>query len=582
MTSDPKPVSSLKTYSRVLAYLKGLIGTFMLSIMGYMLFAASQPMLAKLMEQIISAIEKKDSEARWVLPFVAVLIFLVRGVGSFLGVYFNDYVGASVIKRIKKDVFNHLLVLPAEFYNAASQGQILHRLNNGVDQIQAAVTNALKVVIREGFTVMFLLGYIFYLNWKLSLIFLLISPVLGILVAISTSRMKAVTKKNEKIAGRLLQVSKELISNYGVVRGFGAEAYERKRYSDGLERSFKAQMKARRISAVFGPLSQLIVSAAVSIIIFLLLNPMFLDTTSTGELVGYLTAVALLPKSLQQLSGVNIVIQRGLVGAELVFELLDTPPEKDEGTYEPEKIQGELSVSNLDFRYPGTTRNALSNISFKIKPGEMVALVGRSGSGKSTLASLICRSYHVENNVIFLDGIDINQYRLASLRKHISVVSQNISLFEDTVYNNIAYGETEYSDEQVAQAIRQAHAQEFIQALPEGLNTMIGENGLKLSGGQRQRVSLARAFLKNAPFLILDEATSALDNESEAYVTKALENLAASRTSIVIAHRLSTILKADRLIVMDDGKIVEEGTHKELIEKGGYYSSLYHAEFEQV
>lgn len=582
MALNQNLAASLQTYSRLLGYLKGVYGSFLLSILGYLIFAASQPLLAKLMEQIIDAIEKKDSEARWVLPFVAVLIFFIRGIGSFLGVYFNEYVGASVIRKVKVDVFRHLLVLPTSFYNDVSQGQILHRLNNGVNQIQAAVTTALKVLIREGLTVMFLLAYIFYLNWKLSLIFLLISPILAVLVVTTTRRLRSITKKNEWIAGKLLQVSKELISNYGVVRGFGAEEYESKRYADGLNRSFKAQMKARRISAIFGPFSQLIVAAAVAVIIFLLLNPMFLDTSTTGELVGYLTAVALLPKSLQQLSGLNIVIQRGLIGAELVFELLDTPAEKDEGTYDPATVNGELKVTNLDFRYPGSEHDVLRDINFNIQPGEMVALVGRSGSGKSTLASLICRSYAVDDNKIFLGGVDINQYKLASLRKQISVVSQNISLFEDTVRNNIAYGETQYTEEQIRMALQQAHALDFVEALPQGLETMIGENGMKLSGGQRQRLSLARAFLKNAPFLVLDEATSALDNESEAYVTKALEALASTRTSIVIAHRLSTILKADRLLVMDEGKIVEEGTHSELIAKGGYYASLYHAEFEQA
>lgn len=573
---------NVKTYRRLLAYLKGLVGSFALSVLGYLIFASSQPLLAKLMEQIIEAIEQKNSDARWILPFVAVLIFFVRGVGSFIGVYFNEYVGASVIRKVKIEVFEHLVVLPAEFYSDMSQGQILHRLNNGVNQIQAAVTNALKILIREGLTVICLLGYVFYLNWQLSLVFLLIAPFLGLLVVISTTKLRKISKKNEWIGGRLLQVSKELISNYGVVRGFGAEAYECRKYSDGLNRNFKAQMKARRIAAIFGPFSQLIVSIAVAVIIFMLLNPAFLSASTTGELVGYLTAVALLPKSMQQLSGVNVIIQRGLIGAELVFELLDTPAEKDEGTFEVPTVSGELEIRNLNFNYPNSKQLVLDDISLYVKAGEMVALVGRSGSGKSTLASLIYRLYAVGDGMIFLDGIDINKYKLTNLRKHIAAVSQNISLFEDTVRNNIAYGEAVYSDQQIRDALRQAHALDFVENLPDGLNSMIGENGQKLSGGQRQRLSLARAFLKNSPFLILDEATSALDNESEAIVTRALEDLARTRTSIVIAHRLSTIMKADRLLVMDNGRIVEQGTHSELLGKGGFYASLYHAEFERA
>ena len=571
--------SNFKTYLRLLSYLKGLIGAFCLSIVGFLIFAGSQPLLAKLMQEIIDAIDKKDASARWVLPFLAVGIFFIRGVGSFLGGYFNEYVGASVIRRVKNEVFEHLTVLPAEFYNEMQQGQILHRLNGGVHQIQDAVTNALKILIREGLTVICLLGYVFYLNWKLSLVFLLISPLLALVVSTSTSKLKKIAMKNEWIAGKLLQVSKELISNYTVVRGFGAEEYEKKRYADTLDRAFKAQLKIRRIASVFGPLSQLIVSIAVAIIVFLLLNPVFLDHSSAGELVGYLTAVALLPKSLQQLSGVNAIIQRGLIGAELVFNLLDEPAERDEGTFETKNITGNLDVRNLNFRYASSTKNVLSNISFKIKPGEMVALVGRSGAGKSTLASLIYRHYSIADGQIFLDGVDVNEFKLTNLRKHVAAVSQNVALFDDTVRNNVAYGDASYSDEQITNALISAHAQEFVKELPKGLDSIIGENGTKLSGGQRQRLSLARAFLKDSPFLILDEATSALDNESESIVTKAIEQLASTRTCLVIAHRLSTIMRADRLLVMNNGEIVEEGTHEELLANGGYYADLYNADY---
>lgn len=577
-TIEPKP-SNWKMYVRLLSYLKGLYGRFAISIFGFLIFAVSQPALAKVMEEIINAIEAKDAEARWVLPFVAVGVFLLRGVGSFLGVYYNEFVGASVVTRVKREVFDHLIILPAEFYTETSQGMILHRLNNGVGQIQAAVTNALKILIKEGFTVICLLAYVFYLNWQLSLVFLVISPFLALVVSVSTRQLRKIAKKNERIAGQLLQVSKELVSNYNVVRGFGAEEYEKKRYGSALSRAFKAQLRIRRISAIFSPISQLIVAAAVAVIVFFILNPMFLDNSTTGELVGYLTAVALLPKSLQQLSGINMIIQRGLIGAELVFEILDTAPERDDGEFESKSVQGKIDVKGLSFTYPGADKAVLKNISFTVEPGEMVALVGRSGSGKTTLASLIFRQYRVNDGSISLDGVDINQYKLANLRSHIAAVNQNIALFDDTVRNNVAYGDNNYSDEEIHQALARAHAAQFVDEMPEGLDTMTGENGVKMSGGQRQRLSLARAFLKDAPIIILDEATSALDNESERIVTQAIEELANSRTSIVIAHRLSTILKADRLIVMQDGEIVESGTHEELLEAEGYYADLYGSEY---
>jgi len=331
---------------------------------------------------------------------------------------------------------------------------------------------------------------------------------------------------------------------------------------------------------VFSPLSQVVISIAVSVIIFLLLDPTILAANTTGELVGYLTAVALIPKPLRQLSGVSVTIQRGIVGAELVFGVLDEAEETDQGTYVTEGVEGGIRVENLSFKYPSTEHNVLSNIGFHVEPGEMVAFVGKSGSGKSTLMSLLYRTYDVEAGKIFLDDVDVNDYRLSNLRQHIATVNQNIALFDDTIRNNVAYGDSEYSDEQVIAALKSAHAWEFVEGLPDGLDTIIGENGLKLSGGQRQRLSIARAFLKDAPILILDEATSSLDNESEAKITQAIEALAKTRTTLVIAHRLSTIMRADRLVVLNQGSIVEQGVHSDLIEKGGVYADLFHAEFE--
>lgn len=571
---------SFKTYFRLLKYLKGLVGAFSLSILGFLLFAASQPMLAKIMELIIQSIENKDNSARWTLPLLAVGVFFLRGVGVFLGTFFNDYVGASVIKKLRLDIFDKLIVLPASYYDGVTQGQLLHRLSGGVMSVKGAITNALKTLTREGFTIIALVGYVFYLNWKLSLVFLAVAPLLGFMVSSTSKKFKKIARKNENAMGTAMQVSKETIGNYGVVRGFGAENYERGRYEGAISKAFNAEMKIRRIQSIFSPLSQLIISMAMSVIIFLLLDPQILATNSTGELVGYLTAVALIPKPLRQLSGISVIIQRGVVGAELVFNVLDEKEERDLGTYEVEHLSGNINVTNLTFKYPSSDKYILKDISFSVRSGEMVALVGRSGSGKSTLMGLLCRLYDVPDEKVFLDGIDINEFKLANLRKHIATVNQNVALFDDSVRNNVAYGDVDYTDEQVIGALKSAHAWEFVKDLPEGMDTYIGENGLKLSGGQRQRISIARAFLKNSSILILDEATSSLDNESEVKITQAIELLSEARTTLVIAHRLSTIMKADRLLVLNQGEIVEEGTHQELIERSGYYAELFHAQYE--
>ena len=571
--------SSLAIYLRLLKYLKGKLGLFALSIIGFLIYAASQPALAKLMELVIESIENKDTDTRALLPLIAISIFLIRGVGYFLGNYFNEYVGAAVIKDVKLVLFKHLTSLPASFYDSSSQGEILHKLHNSVTRLQTLVTGSLKTLIREGLTVIALTGYVFYLNWKLSLIFLLVAPLLGLMVSITGKRFRKIARKNEGALGKAMQVSKELIGNYGVVRSFGAQDYESARYASAVERAFKTQLKITQVASIFTPATQLVIASAVALIIYLLLNPVNLAENSTGDLIGYLTAVALLPKSIRQLSGLSVTIQRGLVGAEMIFNLLDTEPEKDKGELELNETKGKIEVKNLNFKYPKSKNLVLKDISFEVEPGEMVALVGHSGGGKSSLASLLYRLYDIDDGTIFLDGTDINKIKLSNLRQHIAAVNQDISLFDDTVRKNIAYGHEEIPDDRIIKALEAANADKFVLNLPKGLDTEIGENGLSLSGGQRQRLSLARAFLKDAPVLILDEATSSLDNESESIITNALDDLAKSRTTIVIAHRLSTIVKADRLLVISDGEIVESGTHAELLSKGGAYSQLYQSEY---
>jgi len=569
--------SALAIYLRLLKYLKPHLGIFIISIIGFALFAASAPMLAKLMGIIIHAIEQKDPLARWTLPLYAIAIFAMRGVGSFIGTYYNALVSNRLVAEIRVEMFNHLTTLPTQYFDRNSDGAIMQRLAGSVGLLSAAITDAVKVIIREGFTVLFLLGYVFYLNWKMSLVFLLIAPFMLLMVRYTTARFRQITRKDEGDMAGLMQTAKEMIGGNQVMRVFGGQDYEKGRYQQAANNSLKRRMKIVKISALSTPVLQLLVASAMAAIIFMLLMPSTLESYTSGELITYLTAVALLPKSMRQLSGVNVQIQRGIAGAQLIFNLLDKDPEEDTGTHVCERVKGHISFQDVRFRYKKEHETVLQDISFDIQPGELVALVGASGSGKSTVAALLQRFYSVNKGSILLDGIDIREYTLANLRKQISLVSQNLVLFNDTIRNNIAYGAMQgSSDEQILNAARMAHALEFIEDQREGLSTVIGDNGLQLSGGQRQRIAIARAFLKDAPVLILDEATSALDNHSEHQIQQALDKIMAGRTTLVIAHRLSTIEKADKILVMSRGKIVEQGTHAELIAMdNGYYRSLY-------
>jgi subfamily B ATP-binding cassette protein MsbA len=553
---------------------------FIISFLAFALYGASQALSAKWLEHVIDAIEQGALEKRTLLALAVLGIFLMRGVGTFVGSYAISHVGREVVHRLRTELFDRMLTLPSDYYQHSSSGEMLAKLTYNVDQVTGAVTNAVKTVLREGLTVIGLFGYLFYLNWKLTLIFIAAAPFIAVVVTVASKRMRKLSRRLQQSVGDITSAASETIKGYQIVRIFGGTEFERSRFNAASDRNRRQFMKMVVTQSLNTPAVQLLIAMALAGLLYIAMHPSVMGAMSTGAFVAYLTAAGLITKPLRALSNLSTVIQKGIAASESVFSVIDEAPEQDSGRYSVKRARGELRFSKVGFRYRDDSEVVLRDLNLHVSSGQTVALVGRSGGGKSTLASLLPRFNAGWSGCIELDGIPLEEYRLENLREQIALVNQHVVLFNGTIADNIAYGAmADCSQEQVRAAAEAAHVTEFADRLPEGLQTEVGESGLLLSGGQRQRIAIARAILKDAPILILDEATSALDTESERHIQEALEQVMRGRTTLVIAHRLSTIEKADIIVVLEQGRIVEQGGHQALLELGGAYAALYRMQF---
>lgn len=574
-------MSSKQVYIRLLTFVRPYWKVLLTSVLLLTLLAATEPLFPMMMKPLLDeGFTNKDADFMYWVPMFVVGLFLVRGALTFSSSYASSWVANRLVTDLRALMFSQLTLLPTTYFDHHSSGSLTSKIAYDVNNVTGAATQALTTIVRDTLSLAALLGWLFWLDWQLTIITLALIPFITVVTRYFNSRLRNISKQSQYSMANLTHRIEEVSSGHKIIKIFNAQKYEQQRFQDRNERQRGLAMRATVAASALVPTVQIFASFAIALIIWMALSQNNGGTTTAGGFVSYLTAMLMLLPPLKRLTGITATIQKGLAAAESVFEILDEPQEETINHKPTSPLNGCIKFSNISFTYPHTEQIILDNFSLEIKCGTTVALVGPSGSGKTTVANLLARFYSTKSGAITIDKQSIDDISLATLRDSISLVSQDVRLFDDTIATNVSYAEHSPDQSRIKDALVAAHAWDFVQSLPEGVETQSGQNGVRLSGGQRQRIAIARAFYKDAPILILDEATSALDTESERNIQVALKQLMRNRTTLVIAHRLSTIEHADKIVVMKNGEIIEQGKHAELLQENGSYKHYYELQFE--